>query len=319
MTTLTLTDLHRPTELSLAQKFISTFGYAKFKGLLEIDNLRLLESISELVLTQVYKTNLLAIHQAKKPLVVAPLGGFLQGFIPFSVQIGIFSVAKALLGDRVLYCGSDHSLFFKDSLVHSDTQSIAPTYKFSIYLDGSLEDGTGVFNYVPMSQHIGQLSADLSLRYCVWPRGGSGFTNIVGESGRFAPPAVQIPYSPGDLIVFDNRGLHSTGSFLNVGPRVEYPRRLFTWVFAPHPDDLPDHFFDRVGYSRKYVYEEIYEYLQLEADNSCRALFCAEDLLDQGVKPCLANLPVVLPNPDSKRTKFDPQSMELFLRHRKIF
>jgi hypothetical protein len=154
------------------------------------------------------------------------------------VNLGILKVADMVFGKNgYLFYGSDLSAFSTSSNWHRDSYSDIITWKIAIYLSGSYDTDQN-FLYVPGSHHVDdQYSRSLG-RACKWPL-SSGMTldhlrcsvDINGNEGEDAMlAAAQFRIRRGDVIVFDNRGLHAVQS--------NSLRRLIALGFVPSAESI---------------------------------------------------------------------------------
>ena len=141
--------------------------------------------------------------------------------------------------------------------------SLVPQVKINIYLHERRNDGNGDFLYWPGTHLIGDTYAQNAGRFCSWPDQPSGLTRNLLPAGIGRVPYVSIPLEPGDILIFDDRLVHSTSAGLP--PRLPWERRLLATTFWGSPEDFSDQYFASAGATREQARAEISQLMLFEA------------------------------------------------------
>lgn len=244
--------------------FFNTFGYLKIPKLfssLEISKLKndFNKSYTEFYKESMIKTVLKAIikQETKMLPAFADNAEYVRNIF---YDKGLFNeVPEKLLGKSYKYWGSDASLFSYGTAWHRDTATIAKNIKLNVYLNSGSEN-FGAFRVIPGSHHIGDLYTNYLGRACAWPNsneeGGMSETKLLPKnhspidnfmykknlksifkknSKKIDLPHHIVTFKKGDLIIFDNRLVHSV-----FAPRIPKTRKLITLIFVEYPKDNND-------------------------------------------------------------------------------
>jgi hypothetical protein len=113
-------------------------------------------------------------------------------------------IATALLGSAYQFRGSDVSIYDCGTIIHQDADASNPigrSIKMALYLD-EVDESTGAIRLLPGSHHRGDQYFSLLCKNWLGP-------DVLGLATD-EYPAVVLPSSPGDLLLWDYRVMHGT-------------------------------------------------------------------------------------------------------------
>lgn len=244
--------------------FFNTFGYLKIPKVFSSKEISKLKtefdkSYIEFFNESMMKTFLKAILKQETKMLPAFADNvdYIQNLF---YEKGLFDkLPEKLLGKDYRYWGSDASLFSYGTAWHRDTATVAKNIKINLYLNSGSEN-FGAFRIIPGSHHIGDLYTNYLGKACAWPNvnneGGMSEANLLPKN--YSPsenflfkknlknifkkkykkidlPHHVVPFKKGDLIIFDNRLVHSV-----FAPRIPKTRRLITLIFVEYPNNSSD-------------------------------------------------------------------------------
>jgi ectoine hydroxylase-related dioxygenase (phytanoyl-CoA dioxygenase family) len=201
--------------LTPRRKFFETFGYLKLPGLLA-DDIGWVSAEFDAIWARrpdvrhdgsqrtIYPDAFLNASPVLARLIEHPL---------------ISAVCEELLGPDVVYYGGDGNYYSGDTAWHRDVfkipdgeegKTIVRHIKVAFYLD-PLTAGTGALRVIPGSHHLGDAFAQQLSEYMA-----NGDTRLDDHGGTGSGvksediPAVALPVTPGDVLVFDHRIMHAS-------------------------------------------------------------------------------------------------------------
>ncbi len=215
--------------------FFKTFGYLRFRGFFSAEQIKMLQDE-----WQYNDTPVVYSYIEKNP-----------KFLGLYEETLLHKIIDELAGPNAAYAGSDGSQFTGGSDWHRDWYLKLPSIKVACYLQSS-QGGTGDFRCVPGSHIAGDRYADAVGKGCAWPDQGAGLSGVFS-----GVPYITIPITEGDLLIFDNRLVHSVS-----GDSEDYKRRLITMIFLANPKDFTDAAFK--DFHRHEVVSEIFHLKEME-------------------------------------------------------
>jgi hypothetical protein len=155
-----------------------------------------------------------------------------QPLLTFLQNSRILPVVEELLGDDVVFWGSDLSTFVSPSQFHRDLYGDFRMLKVAIYLQDSTAQDGGQFCCIPGTHHFGDRYADLCSQGLRWPNHGAGYTPhvLTGEFDldqrvpRDNIPALGVELAVGDAVFFNHALIHAV-------PASNRPRRMIAISF----------------------------------------------------------------------------------------
>ena len=250
-------------DINLFSHYLKTFGILQFKNFLKIETIKSIKDVTENLFSKVWNSSFPEIILKHKSGAIVPAARYIDDYLEFGMNMGILDLARGLVGDNCIFVGSDVSLFWQGSVVHSDNQLILPQIKFGIYLQDSSSNGDGEFQFIPGTHHSSSIYTDLAYPYSNWPRGGGlnpTLNKLSNNNGYIEPPFFNLPISSGDLIIFDSRLLHGARQVSTLPKE----RRMITWVFSAHPDSYSDIFYERLLTTRENANLELLKIIEIE-------------------------------------------------------
>lgn len=246
-------------ESDSAINFFNCFGYLHIKNFFEINEINEMKKSFDLTYKSFYAKPYFKILYDS---IVKKQGHLVPNFIDNNPEIlkiledkKIFNLPKRLLGKDTIYWGSDGTFLSYGSPWHRDYATLAKQCKINIYLQ------SGKFTIIPGSHHILDQYSQLLQKSLYWPNDEK--SSGMSKDNFFPPndslnnklfveckslPHFSISFKKGDLIIFDNRLIHSV-PFENL-PR---PRRLITLIFS----DFSSKGYEIPSYAKKIKSQQI--------------------------------------------------------------
>lgn len=145
-----------------------------------------------------------------------------------------FRLLFALIGPSPRFLCSDANIFTSGAAWHRDHAPALPCLKFLYYFQNPLDDGSGDFWVLPGTHHVNDLYSNLMQSQCSWPTGktrnldkgyiflkdNSQVSRLTSSEDGSQLPAVRLRVTKNDLVIIDNRILHTTTRHLVPSVRV---------------------------------------------------------------------------------------------------
>lgn len=192
------------TEKQIA--FFKIFGYLKFAGLFA-DDIHEISNQFDAVFRQYDDEVVNWIHATHE--------NRLRRVLPAATQRNAYlasllddpriqGIATSLLGGAYQFKGSDVSIYDCGTIIHQDADPSnldGKSIKMALYLD-EVEESSGAIRVLPGSHHRGDQYSSLLCKNWLGPD--------VLDLATDEYPAVVLPSSPGDLLLWDYRVMHGT-------------------------------------------------------------------------------------------------------------
>lgn len=254
--------------------YFNTFGYTKIKKVFSKNEISKLNNEFNKIYKNYFQESMFKIiskailkEETKMLPCFTDNSDFIQNIF---FNKGLFrAIPEKLLSHGYRYWGSDASLFAYGTAWHRDTATKAKNIKINIYLNSGSKN-FGAFRLIPGSHHIGDKYTNFLGKACSWPnsnyKGGFSETDLFPENyspsenlffkrnikkilnrnqSKIDLPHQFVEFEEGDIIIFDNRLIHSI-----FAPRIPKIRKLITLIFVEYPEK-------KISQSDKEICEEL--------------------------------------------------------------